>query len=135
MKIFVRTIFLLSIVMALSVSTLVRGAMEEPIAIDEGFSLSTELISRLKVGAAKGDSEAALKLSLHYSSGVNVSKSDARFWRQIAAENGNVVAQYTIWFFDHESEDEFVKERALFWLRKAAEAGYDRARKELSAYD
>ena len=104
---------------------------DKPIAVDEGFSLSVKDINLKKVEAAKGNAEAAFRLSLHYSSGINASAEEARFWRQVAAENGHAVAQYSIWFFDHESQDAFSRERAVFWLRKSAASGFEDAKKQL----
>lgn len=104
---------------------------EKPIAVDEGFSLSAKAVDRMRLEAAKGSAEAAFRLSLHYSGGINASSEEARFWRQVAAENGHAVAQYNIWFLDHESQDAFLKERALFWLRKSAASGFEDAKKQL----
>jgi TPR repeat protein len=105
---------------------------DKPIAVDEGFALSAKDIDIKKVDAAKGNAEAAFRLSLHYSSGINASAEEARFWRLVAAENGHAVAQYSIWFMDHESQDAFLKERAIFWLRKSAASGFEDAKKQLS---
>ena len=100
-------------------------------AVDEGFSLSAKAVDEMRLKAVKGDPEAAFRLSLHYSSGDSASTEDARFWRQIAAENGHAVAQYNIWFLDHESLDVLLRERAFFWLRKSAASGFGDAKAQL----
>lgn len=105
---------------------------DKPMAVDEGFYLPAETVKEMRLMAAKGDPEAAFRLSLHYSSGNNASTEDARFWRQIAAENGHSVAQYNIWFLDQDSSDAVLRERAFFWLRKSAASGFDDAKKQLS---
>lgn len=107
-------------------------AQDKPMAVDEGFSLSTKALDETQLKAANGDTEAAFRLSLHYSSGTNASPEKARFWRQIAAENGHAIAQYNIWFLDQENSDVVLRERALFWLRKSAASGFEDAKKQLS---
>lgn len=108
------------------------AAQDRPIAVDEGFSLSTDTREEMRIQAAKGDAEAAFRLSLHYSSGSGASAEEARFWRQIAAENGHAVAQYNIWFLDQKSSDVVLRERAHFWLRKSAASGFEDAKRQLS---
>lgn len=100
-------------------------------AVDEGFAISADRLSELKEIAADGNGQAALRLSLHYSSGINSSAKDAEFWRIVAAENGEPVAQYNIWFLMHESTDPLERRRALFWLKKSAEGGFVEAKHEL----
>lgn len=105
---------------------------DQPLAVDEGFALPASAMDCLRSAAVSGNPEAAFRLSLHYSSGSNASQEDARFWRLIGAENGHAGSQYTIWFRDHDSSDELVRERAMFWLERAAEVGHERAETELS---
>lgn len=101
--------------------------VERPIAIDDGMRLDDDGLGELQIAGAKGDPDAAFRLSLHYSAGGNAASAGARRWRLIAAENGHPVAQYTIWFRDHKSSDPIEKARAWFWLERSATAGYPRA--------
>lgn len=127
-----RSLYLLVLLLSSMSMTGCAAAMDKPMAVDEGFSLADQNMDLMRLEAAKGDAEAAFRLSLHFSSGRNASADEARFWRQIAAENGHAVAQYNIWFLDHGSQDEILRERALFWLKKSAEAGFEDAKKQLS---
>lgn len=61
--------------------------------------------------------------------------SDVRFWTQIGAENGDVVAQRNLGLqMLEESEDPRDHIRGVFWLEKAAEGGADYAKEELARY-
>lgn len=100
-------------------------------ASDDGFSIAPAQLSTLKELAADGDSQAALRVSLHYSSGLNESAKDAAYWRTIAAENGDSVAQYNLWFLSRQSTNSIEQKRALFWLKKSAANGFEDAKKAL----
>lgn len=106
-------------------------AQQQSMAIDEGFAISSAQLPEMEAAALDGDSSAAFRLSLHFSSGGAASEQSAKFWRLIAAENGNPVAQYNIWFLTRGSSDPLERKRAIFWLRRSADSGFADAQREL----
>jgi TPR repeat protein len=69
--------------------------------------------------ALAGSPASASKLAQYY-------KDDERvisYWRQIAAENGDPIQQYNLWFDLKQKSDLLSQKRALYWLRRSAAAG------------
>lgn len=63
------------------------------------------------------------------------SPSEVKFWTQIGAENGDVVAQRNLGLqllLESEMENDHI--RGLFWLEKAASGGSKYAKEELARY-
>lgn len=87
-------------------------------------------LNALKLEAATGDPVSAMRVSLHYSMLRGGRSNESRYWLLIAAENGNVAAQYSMWTYDKDG-DAISRARALFWLRRAAEGGDAMAHREL----
>ncbi len=56
-------------------------------------------------------------------------------WYTIGAENGDAGCAYGLFGLLRNSEDAGERARALFWLRKAADAGLRYAKDELKAMD
>lgn len=105
--------------------------IDTPLALDESFAIPVSKMASVEAAALEGDGASALAVSRHFSMGLNTDKEKARYWLLIAAENGNDIAQYNLWFHDHESDDPRKRKRALFWLEQARANGNERAVDEL----
>lgn len=78
----------------------------------------------------RGSPEAATKISVFYGF-VLLNPIEERRWALIAAENGNPVAQYNVYEDFMNNDTALDRERALFWLRKSAAAGFKDAQEKL----
>jgi TPR repeat protein len=86
----------------------------------------------LEKKALLGDASSADRLITHYN---YVDPSQIRFWEQIAAENGDLDAQrglaHAMLIYSKDSRDHI---RGVYWLEKAARAGYKPAMDDLARY-
>ncbi|WP_155844836.1 hypothetical protein [Arenimonas oryziterrae] len=74
--------------------------------------------------ALSGDKDAAFDLARE---AMNVSPPLSRCWLVVASENGHAIAQYNLWATLRHSSDSRDMSRAVFWLDKSADQGFDRA--------
>lgn len=87
----------------------------------------------LKKRALGGDVESAKRLSTLYQ---YVNPSEVRYWDQIAAENGDPIAQRSLAIsMLVYSDDRLDHIRGLFWLKKSASSGNKQAIEDLSRYE
>ncbi len=117
----------------LSVATTFFGAplmaeneAQQPIPGVHGVALDEASIRRLSDLALDGSGEAARKLAIHYQVAA-YDPEKALYWAIIAAENRDVVGQYTAGFLLKDDPDPRQRRRAIFWLKKAAEQGSEPA--------
>jgi TPR repeat protein len=92
--------------------------------------MTASRINGLVEEALHGSGRAANELAEFYFEKPQVS----RYWIMIGAENGDATSQYNYWFTlsRDESANALSRERAIFWLRKAAAQGHPIARAELA---
>ena len=95
-------------------------------------------IAHLELEALRGSRDAAFRLYQHHEF-VKLDYKAALYWVSIAAENGHPIGQYAFGFMlsDHAraevlgrgTAEERVRdrERAVFWLKRSAENGNERA--------
>lgn len=83
----------------------------------------------MKEKALSGDREAARNLALVYG---KVDFKSMQYWHLIGAENGDPVSQYNYAFWLLEKGGPQHRERAIFWLKKAAQNGDGDAKRLLS---
>jgi len=98
--------------------------------LNQSLVLTAKQQQALAVEAMRGSGEAAMKLFLFYGF-VALNPTEEHRWVVIGAENGDPVAQYNLYTDLANSDDELEKQRAIFWLRKAAAAGDEDAKGEL----
>lgn len=104
-------------------------AVDEPVNLNQSLVLTDTQRKTFEDEAAKGSGEAALKLAQFYGFVLLNPVEDQR-WTQIGAENGSAACQYNLYHVLAESDSDFDRRRALFWLRKAAAVDAS-AKKEL----
>lgn len=108
-------------------------AIEYPdaVSLSDVFHLDPAMEAELLDRAGHGDGEAAYRLSLHYHTIEDRQHADR--WLRTAAELGEPVAQYSLWFMLHEQRDCATQREAHAWLQRAADQGYETARSELAS--
>jgi TPR repeat protein len=88
----------------------------------------------LRLRAYQGDIPAAAELANIYSIYSKVDEKKWLHWETIGAENGSAVAQYNVAFIlldITENKTEENRDRAMFWLHKAADQGDQNAKDKL----
>jgi TPR repeat protein len=88
----------------------------------EGYNLSDTEVKALQDKALNGDPKAAFRLSLFY----DIYRRDYKegdFWTMIAAENGDPSGEYNFGFKLKDDPDPKNRQRAIFWLKRAAKHG------------
>lgn len=107
-----------------------QSKTDQPINLNQSLVVTESQRAALEMEAARGSGEAASKLFLFYGF-VALNPAEERRWTLIGAENGDAASQYNMYQDLSDSDSRFDRERALFWLRKAAASGDADARKEL----
>ena len=121
---------LMSVLWFTSHSAYAQNASEQPVNLNQDLVLTEPQLRSLAVEAMRGSSEATSKISLFYGF-VLLNPVEERRWALIAAENGDPVAQYNVYEDFVNNDTALDRERALFWLRKSANAGYKDAQEKL----
>ena len=111
-------------------AAIAQSASDQPINLNQDLVLSQQQRQTLAVEAMRGSAEAATKISLFYGF-VLLNPIEERRWALIAAENGDPVAQYNVYEDFMNNDTDLDRERALFWLKKSADAGYKDAQEKL----
>lgn len=93
---------------------------------EQEFVLTPQQVTNLTNEALDGSGPAALRLSKFYSN-VVTNLDEAMKWALIGAENGDANCQYTAYAFLDRRISTEDRRRGLFWLKKAAEQGYQPA--------
>ena len=97
-----------------------------PIAGNEAFIIPEPDLPKLEADALSGSQEAAFRLYLFYEF-VRLDPKQSLFWVTISAENGHPVGQYNLGVKLTNDKDLRNRQRALFWLRRSADQGNQRA--------
>src|SRR5438552_2494327 len=107
------------------------NAGEEPKAVmgNEAFNFTTHQLKELEDKGLHGDGDAALKVAIYYSM-IRLDFAEDQKWERIAANNGNAIAQYNLYFFL--KDDPSTYKEAIHWLKKAASQGDEVAVKKLA---
>ncbi|MHB8068856.1 MAG: SEL1-like repeat protein [Desulfobaccales bacterium] len=95
---------------------------EKLVRLGEGYFLSEAEVEVLKNKALGGAPEPAFRLSLFYEFYKRDYK-ESNFWEVIAAENGHPIAQYNLAARLTDDPDPRNRQRARFWLERAAKSG------------
>lgn len=103
----------------------------DPLSLSDVFLLAPDKEAELLQLAREGDGEAAHRLSLHYTTIEDDGRAD--HWLRTAAELGEPVAQYSLWFKLQKQRDCATRHEAHAWLQRAADQGYEAARSELAS--
>jgi TPR repeat protein len=108
-------------------------AIEFPdaVSLSDIFHVDPAKEAELLARAGEGDGEAAHRLSLHYTAIEDPAHADR--WLRTAAELGEPVAQYSLWFKLREQRDCATQQEAHAWLQRAADQGNKAARSELAS--
>lgn len=94
------------------------------------YGLTREQVDDLSKQAMSGDASAALRLAQRYFFDVNKQgevRNNALKWSLIGAENGSAEAQFLAYSLMEEETDLLKQMRALYWLKRSAESGYEDA--------
>jgi TPR repeat protein len=121
---------LLSVFWLASQAVYAQNTPEQPVNLNQDLVLTQQQLRELAVEAMRGSSEAASKISIFYGF-VLLNPIEERRWALIAAENGDPVAQYNVYEDFVNNDTALDRERALFWLKKSANAGYKDAQEKL----
>jgi TPR repeat protein len=103
----------------------------DAVSLSDIFHLDPTTEAELLARTGEGDGEAAHRLSLHYAAIDDRARADR--WLRTAAELGEPVAQYNLWFTLREHQDCGARREAQAWLQRAADQGYEAARSELAS--
>jgi len=125
-----RWIFFVLAALLLTVPAAHAQDRNQPINLNQDLVLTPQERLTLAVEAMRGSPEAATKISVFYGF-VLLNPIEERRWALIAAENGNPVAQYNVYEDFMNNDTALDRERALFWLRKSAAAGFKDAQEKL----
>jgi TPR repeat protein len=106
-------------------------AFPDAVSLSDIFHLDPAKEAELLARAGEGDGEAAHRLSLHYAAIEDPAHADR--WLRTAAELGERVAQYSLWFKLREQRDCATRREAHASLKRAADQGYEAARSELAS--
>jgi TPR repeat protein len=121
---------------SLSILSVALYADEKPHSMNEGFNIPAEEFSRFEHDALLGSGDDAYKLSqYHYF--VSLNEQDGFRWLQVAAEDGNATAAYSLGARLRDGDGPQDKLRACFWLKQAQAHGAGdvvaRAKRQLTA--
>jgi TPR repeat protein len=105
----------------------------EAIAGNEDLNLTNEETGLLIAAADAGDSEAAFRLYLFYSS-VSGDHDAGERWLRRAAGGGHLVAQYNLGVELVRRGGASERAEGRRWLERASKAGYEPARETLERY-
>ena len=125
-----RWIFFVLAALLLTVPAAHAQDRNQPINLNQDLVLTPQERLTLAVEAMRGSPEAATKISVFYGF-VLLNPIEERRWALIAAENGDPVAQYNVYEDFINNDTALDRERALFWLRKSAAAGFKDAQEKL----
>ena len=89
-----------------------------PPSMNDSANIPPSLLSSYKKNALDGDADTAFRVADYYSLIVN-SPSEYRYWLVIAAENGNLIAEYNLGKQLLQSTEWRSRQRGAFWLRKS----------------
>jgi hypothetical protein len=106
-----------------------RAQEPKPVAGPQDLAVTPRDISALRARALSGSGEAALRLSRHYGLVLRDAIAEV-YWLQIAAENGNSLAQLDYAYKLAERRNADDQSRAMYWAREAlkSDASADAAR-------
>jgi uncharacterized protein len=116
---------LLSVLLAISLSTSVLAGFEEGVAAYEAGNLPLA-VKEFSAAAEKGDANSQFNVGLMYEQGIGVGKDEkeAVAWYRKAAEQGNSNAQYNLAvLYENGRGTKIDFAKALQWYRKAAIQG------------
>jgi TPR repeat protein len=106
-----------------------RAQERKPVAGMQDSAVTARDMSALRARALSGSGEAALRLSRHYGIVLIDAKAEV-YWLQIAAEDGNSLAQLDYAYKLAEGRNPDDQSRAMYWAREAlkSDANADAAR-------
>lgn len=90
--------------------------------MNSGLVIPDAQIQQVEVAALQGSKEAARRLVNHYDYGVG-DHVQALYWAEIAAENGDPVAEFNYGTLLRLKTDQMSQVRARFWYLRAEQSG------------
>jgi hypothetical protein len=102
------------------------AAQDEYVSSNIDYSLTSKDIEKLSELAMNGSPEAASKIVDYYYLEKG-DKKKSKFWALIGAENGSLSSQFVIFQLLSVSKSSNDQRRALFWLKRSAEGGYEKS--------
>jgi TPR repeat protein len=132
-----RWIWLILAVVCLPIlGVIVRRGVGYRISTVNKFMLSPKELAKLSSRAKEqSDSDAALRVYQFYTLAVTNGQKEAIEYGRIAASNGSPVMQYNLAQDLIGLRDPSKYDEAKYWLKKAAAAGHDYAKKQLEDFD
>jgi len=110
------------------------AAQNEPIRLSADLDLTEAQQAQLAAEAIKGSKEAARKLAnFHFY--VRGDRALTLKWFTVGAENGDSGCAFGLYIVLNPSRDSEERQRSLFWLQKAADAGLWSAQEELKSLE
>lgn len=112
-------------VLLCSISAGIASAISsDTIVVQTSYCLGKGEVAKFSREAMAGSPEAANKLTNMYWMCGLPDRVKTKYWALIGAENGNAESQFRARQTLKVSKDPLERQRALFWLRKAAEQDY-----------
>jgi len=110
------------------------GRQESPMRLSADLDLSDVQQVQLAGQAIAGSGEAARQLANFHNFGRGDRAATLK-WFTIGAENGDPGCEFGLYTLLSLSRDEADRQRAMFWLHEAADAGLEAAKAELAAVE
>jgi TPR repeat protein len=108
-------------------SITVNNGQPHWVMLNQSLKLSDAEIRDLEPKALGGSTEAALRLC-NFFDFIRMDHNEAMFWVQIAAENGGHISEYNYGSMLYEDPNPRNRQRARFWLERAAKNGDEKAK-------
>lgn len=112
---------LFALYFSLATCQCIAGQAEQSLENNGDLRVSDKDIPALRVSAADGNAESALKLAKYFDF-YRDDHTQAMVWYSIAAENGDRLAQCRLAKVLRAESDEFAQHRSVFWQKKCDEA-------------
>jgi hypothetical protein len=106
--------------------------VDEPVCISCSFLVDGPELARLLHLAEAGDPNSAYLVYRHYVAAEDNEKG--AFWLRRAAELGDVVAQYSLWYELRSAPNCVDRLEALSWLERSAAQGSEPAKSHLGEF-
>lgn len=108
------------------------GRQDPPLRLSADLDLNEAQQAQLATQAISGSRDAARQLANFHYFGRGDRTATLK-WFTIGAENGDPGCEFGLYTVLSLSKDEADRQRAMFWLHKAADAGLEAAKAELAA--
>lgn len=107
---------------AIFTSSVLAQEQGKPVLANIDYSLSSDDLAKLSAQALDGSIDAAERVSNYYHY-IKRDEKQSLHWALVGAENGSTWLQLIVYQDFSESKKTHDHRRALFWLKRAADAG------------